>query len=115
MHFLSFSRLDRHIKQMHDIKKFKCQHLNCVDSFDTQKMLDDHTASNHTRTECPRCMKLILVSYMEQHIKERHVTDNRVMCDVCGKVSVNNQMHAQHHRAAHVISEKLMCDICGQS
>lgn len=114
MHFLTFHRLDRHIKEIHDIKAFKCPYLGCVDSFDTQELLDNHFTQNHTRTECPHCKKMILVSYIAKHIKDRHDVDNRVVCDMCGKVSVNYHMHAQHYRAAHIVSEKLQCDICGQ-
>lgn len=108
------SRLERHIKEIHDVKEFKCSYLGCVESFTTQKMLDDHFATNHTRTECPHCKKMILVSYLAQHIKKRHDVDTRVICDICGKVSVNTHMHIQHYQAAHVVSEKLQCDICGQ-
>lgn len=114
MHFLAISRLERHIKEMHDVKEFKCSSLRCVESFATQKMLDEHIAQNHTRTECPHCKRMILVSYIAKHIRDRHDVDSRVICDICGKASVNHQMHTQHYRAAHVISEKLQCDICGQ-
>lgn len=95
------------------MKEFRCQHVNCVDSFETQALLDDHFSTSHTRKECPHCKKLILVSYIEQHIKDRHDTDKRVVCDLCGKVSSNAYMHASHYQVMHVVHEKLQCEICG--
>lgn len=113
MNFLTFNSLDRHIKQMHNVKTFKCQHPNCVESFDAQEMLDDHFSASHTRTECPHCKKLILVSYIAKHIKERHDVDKNVICDICGKVSPNAYMHASHHQVMHEVQEKVQCAICG--
>lgn len=113
MTFLSFSRLDHHIKQLHDVKAIKCHHLNCVESFDTQELLDDHFAKNHTRTECPHCQKMILVSYIAQHIKDRHDANKNVICDICGKVSPNAYIHSSHYQVMHVVQEKLQCAKCG--
>lgn len=114
-HFLSSNCLDRHIKQSHEMKEFKCQHMFCVESFATQEMMDEHFAANHSRVECPHCKKMILESYITQHIRDRHDVEKRgVICELCGKVSLNKQMHKAHHRTAHNDSEKLQCDLCGR-
>lgn len=114
-HFLSSNCLDRHIKQSHELKEFRCQHMFCVESFNTQGLLDEHFAANHSRTECPHCKKMILDTYITQHIRDRHDVEKRgVICELCGKVSLNKQMHKAHYQTAHDNSEKLQCDICGK-
>lgn len=114
-HFLSSNCLDRHIKQSHEMKEFKCQHMFCVESFSTQKILDEHFAANHSRKECPHCKKMILETYLTQHIRDRHDVEKRgVVCELCGKVSLNKQMHKAHYQTAHNDSEQLQCDICGR-
>lgn len=115
MHFLSSNNLDRHIKQAHELKEFKCQHMFCVDSFATQKLLDEHFAANHSRTECPHCKKMILETYIAQHIRDRHEAEKRgIICELCGKISLNKQTHRTHYQTVHDDSEKLQCDMCGR-
>lgn len=115
IHFLSPNCLDRHIKQSHEMKEFKCQHLFCVESFTKQQSLDEHFLANHSRKECPHCKKMILETYIAQHIKDRHDVDKRgIICELCGKFSLNKQMHKAHYQTIHNDSEKLQCDICGR-
>lgn len=113
LHFLSYNRLIRHIKEIHELKKFKCDDAKCVDSFDTQKLLDDHIATKHKRAECPHCKKNVLESFLAKHIENRHGTQH-VVCELCGKVSLNKQMHKEHYKATHEVNERLQCDICSQ-
>lgn len=113
MNYPSPSRLYRHAKQMHDAKEFKCQYKKCVESFDTKAKLDNHFAQSHTRNECPHCKKMILVSYMAQHMKDRHDENHRVICDICGKVSTSVYAHSSHYQTLHVVQEKIQCAICG--
>lgn len=95
------------------MKQFKCEDSKCVDSFDTQQLLDDHIAVKHKRTDCPHCMKIVLESFLAKHIENRHGTGH-IICELCGKVSLNKQMHKEHFKSIHEITEKLQCDICTQ-
>lgn len=113
LHFLSNIRLNRHVKELHDVKQFKCEDSKCVDSFDTQQLLDEHITVKHKRTECQHCNKMVLESFLAKHIENRHGTAHMI-CELCGKVSLNKQMHREHYRALHEVVEKLQCDICGQ-
>lgn len=114
MHFLTFSRLNRHIKEVHEVKEFKCKEPKCVDSFNTQKLLDDHTVKRHTRVACPICQKMIADKLLTLHIQNMHEASNNVCCELCGKVSLNKQTHKAHYQTAHTTVERLQCDICGQ-
>lgn len=113
LHFLSYNRLNRHIKEVHDVKEFKCSDSKCVDSFDTQQQLDDHNETKHKRSQCPHCDKLVLASFLAKHIENRHGTGH-IICELCGKVSLNKQMHKDHYRVFHEVAQSLQCDICGQ-
>lgn len=84
-----------------------------MDSFETVEQLNQHVIENHSREECPHCNKMIGTTYMTQHIKLRHDIDQRVVCDLCGKVSSSNHMHKYHFRIEHDVQQKLQCDICG--
>lgn len=115
MHFLSLNSLERHIKQSHDVKEFKCQHMFCVESFDTRQSLDEHFTANHSRSECPYCKKMILDAYYMQHVRDKHEEEKRgIVCELCGKISLNKHRHTIHFQTAHGETEKLQCDICGQ-
>lgn len=111
MHFLTFHFLNRHQKETHNAKEFKCKEPKCVDSFETQQLLDAHSAKKHSRVECPHCKKKVTDSFLVRHIRDRHGT-NDVVCELCGKVSLNKALHREHHKISHV--ERLQCDICGQ-
>lgn len=60
-----------------------------MDSFMTEDELNQHKVDAHTRTECPHCNKMIIVSYLATHIRLRHEQDKRVVCDLCGRISNN--------------------------
>lgn len=113
LHFLTPSGLDRHIKEIHDVKEFKCDDGKCVDSFDTQQLLDDHIAKKHARVECPHCKKKFLESFIARHIQKIHAASD-VVCDLCGKVSLNEEIHTAHVKRAHDSRGKCQCDICGR-
>lgn len=113
VHFLSFFRLERHTKETHDVKEFKCKEQKCVESFETQQLLDDHMTEKHTRMECPHCKKMIIKIHYEHHLRVRHDSSNNVCCELCGKVSINKQVHNAHYRAVHEVTARLQCDICG--
>lgn len=114
MHFLSFQRLERHVKQTHDAKEFKCRDLTCVDSFETQQLLDAHIATKHKRVECPICKKSFVENGLAAHIRKRHEKSQSVCCELCGKVSSDKQMHKYHCDSVHKVVQRLQCDICGQ-
>lgn len=114
LHFLTFSCLNRHIKETHNAKEFKCTESKCVDSFDTQKLLDDHCTAKHQRAECVHCKKMILQSFIARHIRMRHEANN-VVCELCGKVSLSERMHTEHYKMSHECVERLQCDLCGQT
>lgn len=98
---------------MHDIRAFRCTDTKCVDSFDTQLLLDIHVEARHKRTECPQCQKSVLERFLSKHIEYRHGSAH-IICELCGKVSLNKQMHKEHYETAHMVMEKLQCDICSQ-
>lgn len=109
----SYILLYRHIRRLHDIKAFQCKVAHCVESFDTQKMLDEHSAKSHIRIECPHCKKSIEQSELDEHVKQKHNPDNSVICDVCAKISPSASAHAAHYRVQHVVQEKIQCEQCG--
>lgn len=80
----------------------------------TEDELNKHKEDAHTRTECTHCGKMIIVSYLSNHIKLRHEQDKRVVCDLCGKVSNNKHAHKYHYQLEHDVQQKLQCDICGE-
>lgn len=91
---------------------FKCTQAKCVESYETQEKLDEHVKQNHTRAECPHCHKMMKLYYLPIHIKLYHDKDQRIVCDLCGHVSNNINIHKSHHRLVHDIQPKLQCDIC---
>lgn len=110
--FLSEYKLYCHTKEIHLLMPFKCNEAKCVESYDTQEQLDQHTKQNHSRVNCPHCNKLIKLYYLPLHIKFYHDKDQRVVCDLCGNVSNNINTHKSHHRLVHDIQPRLQCDIC---
>lgn len=100
------------MKELHLQLEFKCNELKCVQSFATKAELDQHMIQFHTRVPCPDCNKLIASFYLNEHKKLNHDETQRVVCDLCGRVSSNMPMHKVHFQCAHMNQEKLQCDIC---
>lgn len=50
--------------------------------------------------------------YLSEHIRLNHDETQRVVCDICGKVSSNMRVHKAHYQLAHVEQQKVQCDIC---
>lgn len=109
--------LYRHTKQKHVIAAFKCKSFKCVESYATQEELDTHLVSQHKKTPCQQCNKLILVTQLDQHMRVQHSRGDPVICDMCGKSFLNMFMYKTHYRASHEIQvvARVQCDICKQS
>lgn len=84
----------------------------CVESYESQSDLDEHTRQAHTRVACPHCDKMIVSYYLPTHIKLIHDEEQRIVCDVCGNVSNNARKHENHIRISHSVQQKFQCDIC---
>lgn len=113
-HFLSFANLYRHIMLTHNVKAFKCKSRACVESFESQQLLDEHFEVDHRYAQCPHCPTKVLSRYLVGHIKNRHEKENHVICETCGKVSLNKHMHLAHVKMDHDTRGKCQCDICGR-
>lgn len=103
----SISKLRRHQKLQHPEFTFDCRHYNCAETFATAELLDDHQIK-HSKVPCPRCGKMILSKGIAKHIRQVHEVDQRVICDLCGKVSSNIHMHKYHVRSDHEVHERLV-------
>lgn len=112
--FLSFTNLYRHIMKTHNMKEFKCLSRACVESFESQQLLDEHFEAEHKHAQCPHCKAKVLQRYLAGHIQNRHEKGNNVICETCGKVSLNKHMHLAHVKMNHDTRGKFQCDICGQ-
>lgn len=110
--FLSKHKLYCHVKKTHMALQFKCMQRKCVDSFESQQKLDNHVKENHARVQCSHCNKMFAPYYLTEHIKLNHDETQRVVCDICGKISSNMRAHKTHHQLAHVEQQKVQCDIC---
>lgn len=113
-HFLSFTNLYRHIMKTHNVKEFKCKSRACVESFETKQLLDEHFQADHIHVQCSHCKAKVLQRYLAEHIQMRHKNENNVICETCGKVSLNKHMHLVHVKMNHDVRGKCQCDICGK-
>lgn len=109
--FLTINKVRRHQKQQHPEFSFRCDQYHCMETFATADLLDQHKAK-HDKVPCPQCGKLIQSRGMAKHIRQIHEIDQRVVCDLCGKVSSSIHMHKYHVRSDHEVHERLQCDIC---
>lgn len=109
--FLTKVRLYRHLKESHMKLPFECPEKFCVESFETEETLNVHVKEFHERTECPICKSSVQSDYLKDHIKLLHDESQRVICDLCGKVSKNMRIHKEHTDRLHG-DGKLQCDIC---
>lgn len=108
----SVRQLRRYKKDKHsDEFTFKCQQNNCEQTFTTAELLTKHK-SKHVKIPCTQCGKMILSKGMQKHVRQIHGDDQKVVCDLCGKVSNSIQMHKYHVRSDHEVHERLQCDIC---
>lgn len=103
----SISKLRRHHKIQHPEFSFSCHHYSCAESFATAQLLEEHQIK-HSKVPCPRCGKMILSKGIAKHIRQVHEVDQRVICDLCGKVSSNIHMHKYHVRSDHEVHERLV-------
>lgn len=108
---MTISKLKKHLKEKHTEFSFRCEYYNCVETFATADLLDKHK-EKHVKVPCPQCNKMIQSKGMKKHIRQIHEIDQRVVCDLCGKVSSSIFMHKYHVRSDHEVHERLQCDIC---
>lgn len=111
-YFLTEAKLERHQKKTHFAFEYRCLHYQCVESFKTAELLEQHKQDVHATTQCPQCGKSIQVTGLSRHMKLIHETDQRIVCYMCGKVSTNKHMFNVHVRTEHETHERLQCDIC---
>lgn len=105
-------QLRRHQKEKHSEDfVFKCEHYNCGQTFSSNETLKKHQFK-HVKIPCTQCGKLIQTKGMQKHIRQIHGSDEKIVCDLCGKVSNSIQMHKYHVRSEHEVHERLQCDIC---
>lgn len=91
---------------------FGCKTKNCFNSFATQETLDAHIRDNHKPVECPICKKTMTSHWLRAHIRTLHESNEKIVCDVCGRVSANKPLHDCHYRNMHMTFERVQCDIC---
>lgn len=115
MHFLTINKLNRHFKETHDVHDFKCKDAKCVESFETERLRNDHFAKRHKRKKCPHCKKMIVAYGLAKHIEANHIQKKSdVICELCGKVSRDANGHSAHLKQEHDPRGSLQCDICKQ-
>lgn len=103
----------KHQKHQHAEFSFRCPHYHCMETFAVADHLEKHkVACPHAKIPCSQCGKLIQSKGMAKHIRQIHEIDQKVICDLCGKVSSSIHMHKYHVRADHEVHERLQCDIC---
>lgn len=109
--FLTKVGLYRHLKEKHMKLPFACAEKFCVESFESEQKLNQHMSEFHERTACPVCKSSVQSDYLRDHIKLLHDESQRVICDLCGKVSKNIRIQREHFSRVHG-DGKLQCDIC---
>lgn len=109
--FYTLSKLRKHLKVKHPEFSFRCNDSHCVETFATADLLEKHK-EKHVKLPCSQCGKMIQSRYMKKHIRTIHEIDQRVVCDLCGRVSSSIFMHKYHVRSDHEVHERLQCDIC---
>lgn len=110
--FKSVRDLRRHQNEKHAEEfTFKCEHHQCGQIFRSADQLKKHE-TNHVKIPCSQCGKLIQTKGMFKHVRQVHGIDEKIVCDLCGKVSNSIAMHKYHVRSDHEVHQRLQCDIC---
>ena len=112
--FMTSAKLRLHIRRAHlnQSNDFEC--TVCRKKFPSQRLFALHE-KRHITLQCPHCNKIITAANYDKHIKFAHTTSEKVMCDICGKVSCDRKAYKLHYLVEHSgIDQKLQCDICGQ-
>ncbi|XP_031629858.1 zinc finger protein 729-like isoform X2 [Contarinia nasturtii] len=109
--FMSGRKLRKHLIEQHSEFQLRCHHSDCEETFTTAEELEKHK-ERHVKVPCPRCGRMIQANNLKKHIRHTHEIDQRVVCDLCGRVSSTIVMHKYHVRSDHEVHERLQCDIC---
>lgn len=104
--------MENHQKRAHSAYPFKCNRYSCLNSFATAEQLEEHRLKYHAKIECNQCGKLVQERTMKKHIREMHESDQRIVCDLCGKVLPNKYSYKSHVQTDHEVHARLQCDIC---
>ena len=87
----------RHIKQIHEKIRFKCDH--CNETFSAKSSLKLHLQAKHSENEakhkCDRCNKIFaLPFYLKRHIQYSHENPpKKHKCEMCNKEFVYLKRH----------------------
>ena len=90
----------------------KCEVEDCNKLFSHKKNKDSHEESHGPRQYCEKCMKNVLVTRFQTHVKSCSKVEE-VVCDPCGKKFTNMSNWLKHMKLKHSNDpDKLYCDPC---
>ena len=112
--FTTQSRLEGHIKQIHEKSNRVVCHL-CAQSCFNQSYYQKHLAVKHgigeLKHKCDHCeLKFFHENDLKIHVNVKHTQDTIYNCKKCSKTFLTKSASQNHFRIAHMLVNK--CDVC---